>query len=187
MFLIVDGYNIIGAWPEFRGDVDLSQSRDKLIHTLADYAGYEKCRLVLVFDGYRAGKKSLNVEQINGITVVYTRQHETADHFIERTVDEYLEGVPKYAHADVRVATNDGLEQSVVLSRGAVRMTASELRAQIFSVRARHRQNSGNKGYTAARAGDGAALSTGAPLEDRLTEQQKSMLERMRRGNDESL
>lgn len=118
MYLIVDGYNIIGAWPEFAGESDLAHSRDRLIHLLADYAGYTGHQLTVVFDGYGGSKKLATVEQVFGITVVYTRQHETADHYIERAVDLFLDGVPRYAHADVRVATNDALEPSVILSRG---------------------------------------------------------------------
>ena len=174
MFLIVDGYNIIGAWPEFKGIDDLSLSRDKLIHYLADYAGYTGHQVTLVFDGYAGNKLISSAEEVFGITVVFTRQHETADHYIERAVDIFLDGVPRYAHADVRVATNDALEQSVILSRGAVRMSASELRRDVQNARRRRNREQTEQKQV-------------KPLtfEDRLTESQKKMLERMRRGNDE--
>ncbi len=174
MFLIVDGYNIIGAWPEFQGIEDLSLSRDKLIHSLADYAGYTGHQVTLVFDGYAGSRLAPTVEQVFGITVVYTRQHETADHYIERAVDVFLDGVPRYAHADVRVATNDALEQSVILSRGAVRMSAAELRREMQNARRkRNREQSEQKKVKAA------------TFEDRLTQAQREYLERIRRGHDD--
>jgi predicted RNA-binding protein with PIN domain len=171
VLLIVDGYNIIGAWPEFAKTVDLAQSRDRLIHMLADYAGFSGAKIILVFDGYGSDKKSVTLEEQFGIQVVYTRQHETADHYIERTVDQFLEGMPKFARADVRVATNDALEQSVVLSRGAIRLPAAELRREVLSVRGAGRERHGGGG-------------TRRPMtfEDRLTDAQKERLERMRRG-----
>lgn len=172
MHLIVDGYNIIGAWPQFqRAGGDLSQARDQLIHILADYAGFTGCELHLVFDGYASTKKTTTIERQFGITVVYTRQHETADHYIERYVDTYLDGLPRYAHADIRVATNDALEQSVILARGAVRLSATELlgdvRAQKRLSQREHAQSKHIKPMT---------------FEDRLTNAQKIKLERMRRG-----
>ncbi len=174
MYLIVDGYNIIGAWPEFKDDQDLSLSRDKLIHLLSDFAGYSGDQLTLVFDGYGGDKKVSTVEQVFGITVVYTRQHETADHYIERAVDQFLDGVPRYAHADVRVATNDALEQSVILSRGAVRMSASELRRELNAARRRR-----------VREQTQQQKLKPSTFEDRLSDQQKQALERIRRGHDE--
>ena len=174
MYLIVDGYNIIGAWPEFAGESDLAHSRDRLIHLLADYAGYTGHRLTVVFDGYGGSKKLATVEQVFGITVVYTRQHETADHYIERAVDLFLDGVPRYAHADVRVATNDALEQSVILSRGAVRMSAAELRRDLLAAKRRRQKEQGER-----------ARIKPSTFEDRLDDRQRELLDRMRRGHDE--
>lgn len=142
-YLIVDGYNIIFAWEDLKelSRVNIDAARDKLKDELCNYQGYRKCHLILVFDAYKAkgnpGKhefydgrshtigKEMPSDLKNGIEVVYTKQDETADAFIERTVHDIRD---KYR---VTVATSDGLEQQTIMSLGALRMSARELRETI--------------------------------------------------------
>lgn len=139
-YLIVDGYNIIFAWKELNelSRINMDAARDKLKDELCNYQGYKRCRLLLVFDAYKTkgnpgrsefydGRshklvKEQDNNRENGIEVVYTKQDETADAYIERTVHTLRE---KYR---VTVATSDGLEQQTVLSLGALRMSANELK-----------------------------------------------------------
>ena len=120
--LYVDGYNIIGAWAEAdRENWPLDECRDRLVHLLQDYAGYTGQEVCVVFDGYRADRTVRTVEDRDNLTVVYTRHGETADHYIERMCQQ----LPKYREA--RVATSDSIEQTIILGRGATRMSAREL------------------------------------------------------------
>lgn len=120
--LIVDGYNVIGAWKEAeKAGWSMDECRDRLSRLLENYCGYTGEEAVLVFDGYRSDRKVRSEETSGSLTVVFTMQDETADSYIER----YAAHVPKYRL--VRVATSDGLEQSQVLSTGAVRLTSHEL------------------------------------------------------------
>lgn len=128
--LYVDGYNIIGAWSEAeKNQWPLDECRDRLIHILEDYAGYTDQEVWLVFDGYKAGSVRRSIEQRTGMTIVYTKHGETADHFIERK----CQLLPKYREA--RVATSDGVEQTLILGRGATRLSARELWRELRQVR----------------------------------------------------
>ena len=90
--LYVDGYNVIGAWPQAqRENWPLDVCRDRLIHLLEDYAGYSGQEVWLVFDGYRTDRTLRTVDERDGLTVVYTRHGETADHYIERASAELAE------------------------------------------------------------------------------------------------
>ena len=129
--LYVDGYNIIGAWPEAnRENWPLDDCRDRLIHLLQDYAGYTGQEVWVVFDGYKADRTVRSVEMRAELTVVYTRHGETADHYIERMCQQ----LPKYREA--RVATSDSIEQTIILGRGATRMSARELWRELNQERA---------------------------------------------------
>ena len=120
--LYVDGYNIIGAWAQAnREQWPLDECRDRLIHLLEEYAGYTGQEVWLVFDGYKADRPLRSVEIRAELTVVYTRHGETADHYIERMCQQ----LPKYREA--RVATSDSIEQTLILGRGATRLSAREL------------------------------------------------------------
>ena len=120
--LYVDGYNIIGAWAlANREQWPLDECRDRLIHLLQDYAGYTGQEVCVVFDGYKADRPLRSVEAREDFTVVYTRHGETADHYIERMCQQ----LPKYREA--RVATSDSIEQTLILGRGATRLSAREL------------------------------------------------------------
>ena len=121
--LIVDGYNIIFALPELKelSKVNIDSAKDALKDMLANYQGYKGCRVMVVFDGYRKKGNLGSVEKYFSLEVVHTKQDETADAYIERTVHDL---VSKYK---ITVATNDNLEQLTILSQGALRMSASML------------------------------------------------------------
>ena len=128
--LYVDGYNIIGAWGKAtREQWSIDKSRDQLAHLLADYAGYTDQEVWLVFDGYMSTRTQRSVDKLAGLTIVFTKQNETADQYIERQCHE----MPKYRTA--RVATSDATEQTVILGRGATRVSARELLAELESER----------------------------------------------------
>ena len=125
--LIVDGYNIIFALPELKelSKVNIDSAKDALKDMLANYQGFKGCRLMLVFDGYRKKGNPGSVEKYFDLEVVHTKQDETADAYIERTVHELIS---KYR---ITVATNDSLEQLTILSQGALRMSAGMLVQEI--------------------------------------------------------
>lgn len=131
-FLLVDGYNIIHAWDELRElmeDVSLESARQRLMDILSNYKGTHKgMTLILVFDGYLVKGNIGTVYEYHNLYVVYTKEAETADHYIERVVT----ALPK--HYRVRVATGDGLEQLIIYGQGAVRLTARELWNEVQAV-----------------------------------------------------
>lgn len=136
-FLIVDGYNIIHAWPELEDltNVSLESARIKLMDILCNYQGVSGETVILVFDGYLVKGSLGSVMEYNNIFVVYTKEAETADHYIEKTVFN----IPKEYR--VKVATNDGLEQTIIMGKGAVRITATELKQMIEHEEKNIRQN----------------------------------------------
>ena len=137
--LIVDGYNVIGAWREAEKERwSIDECRDRLLRLLEDYSGYSGEDVVLVFDGYQSDRKTRTEEQFGNLTLVYTRHGETADSYIERLVAQ----TPKYRA--VRVATSDGLEQMIILGHGAVRVPAAELEFEVKQVEAEIRRAIGS-------------------------------------------
>ncbi len=129
-YLIIDGYNIIFAWDELNETAkeNLDLARIKLINMLCNYQGYRQCKVILVFDAYRVKSGTRCVEDIPDIKVVYTKEKETADMFIEKTVHD-LKGKHR-----IRVATSDGIEQILVMGNGAVRVSASEFIRELKDV-----------------------------------------------------
>lgn len=121
--VIVDGYNIIFALKELKelSKINIDSAKDKLKDMLANYQGYKNCRLMVVFDGYKRKGNTGSNEKYFDLEVVHTKQDETADAYIERTVHQLVD---KYK---ITVVTNDGLEQLTILSQGALRMSASML------------------------------------------------------------
>ena len=170
MEFLIDGYNMIGAWPEFRTSPDISHSREKLVEMLADFAGFTGSRVTVVFDGYKGDKKQTSIEEVAGVTVVYTRRNETADHYIERTVDERMRVLPRYGAAAIRVATSDATEQSVIFLRGAIRVPAKEMRLLL-------RQAKGEQSARPAARKKQGVLT----FEDRLSPEVREKLEKLRR------
>ncbi|MCH5204766.1 MAG: TetM/TetW/TetO/TetS family tetracycline resistance ribosomal protection protein [Oscillospiraceae bacterium] len=131
-YLLVDGYNIIFAWDELKEIAarNLDSARVKLISIMCNYQAFRRCNLILVFDAYRV-KSDREIETVGGITVVYTKEAETADAFIEKTA-HYLGKSEKDNR--VRVATNDGLEQLIIIGGGAQRVSAEILRLEVDEV-----------------------------------------------------
>ena len=126
-YIIVDGYNIIFAWEDLaqQARADLEAARRQLCDILSSYAGFTKCRLVVVFDGWKQKGNPGEKSQLNNIQVVYTKEGETADAYIEALADEIGNN---YA---VRVASSDGLVQLSSFRSGVLRMSARELREEV--------------------------------------------------------
>ncbi len=122
-YLLVDGYNIIFSWKELNelSKSNLSAAREKLMDMLCNYQGFRKCTLILVFDAYKVEGFQGEVEKYHNIFVVYTKEAETADQYIEKTVHQIGK---KYK---VTVATSDATEQVIIWGTGALRMSAREL------------------------------------------------------------
>ena len=136
-YLIVDGYNIIFAWEELATIArdDLEAARRSLCDRLSSYAGFKKCRIVVVFDGYKVKGNPGEKTQYHNIQVVFTRENETGDAYIEALVSEIG---PNY---NLRVATSDGLVQLSSLRSGVLRMSARELKAEMHEASKEMRQH----------------------------------------------
>lgn len=119
-YLLVDGYNVIFSWEHLRELTErgLDGARQALINILCNYQGYSKCNLILVFDAYRVKGQHREVETVNGITIVYTREAETADMYIEKASHKLAK------NNRVRVVTSDALEQMIILGNGALRVSS---------------------------------------------------------------
>ena len=130
-YIIVDGYNIIFAWEKLaeQARADLDAARRQLCDILSSYAGYTKCRLVVVFDGYKQKGNPGEKSQFHNIQVVYTKEGETADAYIESLADQIGNN---YA---VRVASSDGLVQLSSFRSGVLRMSARELQLEVENAR----------------------------------------------------
>ena len=131
-YLLVDGYNIVNAWPELkaRAQTDLEGARLLLMDILSNYQGFTSQRVILVFDAYRVPNNPGRVVRHHNIDVVYTAEAETADSYIEKATYEISK------RNRVRVATSDGLEQLIILGNGALRVPATELRREVEAVNA---------------------------------------------------
>ena len=125
--LLVDGYNIIFSWKELRelAETDMNAARTHLAETLSNYQGYRKMPVILVFDAYRVSGATEHVERYHDVSIVYTREAETADRYIEKAVHHMA------AEYDITVATSDGAEQIIILGGGAKRMSARDLLEEI--------------------------------------------------------
>ena len=126
-YLLVDGYNIIFAWDELKEAAkdNLDLARSLLINMLCNYQGFKQCNLILVFDAYKVKGNHGEIEKHHNITVIYTKEAETADMFIEKATHELSR------NHRVRVATSDNLEQLIILGNGAYRVSASEFYDEI--------------------------------------------------------
>ena len=129
-YLLVDGYNIIFAWEDLKelAAVNIDGARERLMDILCNYQGFKKSTLILVFDAYKVKGNPGSVETYHNIHVVYTKEVETADQYIEKTVHEIGR---KYR---VTVATSDQLEQVIILGQGGQRMSARELLEDVIEV-----------------------------------------------------
>jgi len=148
-YLLVDGYNIIFAWEELKSlaQSNLDAARKALCDLLCNYQGYRKCEVIAVFDAYKVRGGQGSVEKYHNIHVVYTREAETADAYIERTTYELGK------RHRVKVATSDGPEQLIIMGHGALRLSASGFReemeqteGQIAELLARNNRQGGGRG-----------------------------------------
>ncbi len=128
-YLLVDGYNIIFAWESLKelAQVNLDSARGRLMDILSNFQGYRKMHLILVFDAYKVKGNPGSTVRYHNIDVVYTKEAETADQYIEKVTHEI--GRKHY----VRVATSDGLEQLIIMGAGAIRVSARELLEEVMS------------------------------------------------------
>ncbi len=127
-YLLVDGYNIIFAWENLNelAKVSLDGARGRLMDILSNYQGYRRMHLILVFDAYKVKGNPGSTARYHNIDVVYTKEAETADQYIEKVTHEIGK---KYR---VRVATSDGLEQLIIMGAGAIRVSAGELLEEVM-------------------------------------------------------
>ena len=141
-YLLVDGYNIIHAWEGLRAAAhqDLDGAREQLIHRLRNYQGWKRNKVIVVFDAYKVKGNPGSVERLGDLFVVYTKEAETADMYIEKTT--YALAKERRDHR-VRVATSDGLEQMIILGHGAVRVPAAELEFEVRQAEADIRRTIG--------------------------------------------
>lgn len=126
-YLLVDGYNIIFSWEELNvlAKDNLDLARSTLINILCNYQGFRQCKVILVFDAYKIPGSYREIEKVGNITVVYTKEAETADMYIEKTAHRLGK---EYR---VRVATSDRLEQIIILGSNAYRVSAEEFREEV--------------------------------------------------------
>lgn len=126
-YLLVDGYNIIFAWEDLKelAKENIAGARGKLMDILCNYQGYKKNTIILVFDGYKVQGNPGEVMKYHNIYVVYTKEAETADQYIEKTVHEIAK-----KHR-VSVATSDAMEQMIIIGQGAYRISANDLLEEI--------------------------------------------------------
>jgi uncharacterized protein len=167
--LIVDGYNMIFAWPDLAAlkDVKLEDARDLLVSMLADYGAMTRQQVTVVFDSHRRADAEASEQRIAGVQVVYSGRKTSADHVIERLV------FGARSTDEVTVATSDGLQRDYALGRGVKTVSAIVFRGQIdAALQQRDRQI----GDTRARS------DISRRLEDRLDPETRERLDRIRRG-----
>ena len=130
-YLLVDGYNIIFSWEELQelAKENMDAARNKLMDILCNYQGFKNCILILVFDAYKVKGNVGEVLDYHNIHVVYTKEAETADQYIEKVTHE----IAKEHH--VTVATSDALEQLIILGKGATRLSANDLKEEVNRIR----------------------------------------------------
>ena len=169
-YLLVDGYNIIFAWEDLKelAAVNIDGARERLMDILCNYQGFKKSTLILVFDAYKVKGNPGIVETYHNIHVVYTKEAETADQYIEKTVHEIGR---KYR---VTVATSDQLEQVIILGQGGQRMSARELLEDVIEVSHQIRETARQK-----------SSSEKNYLFDHLDEETATRMERIRLGEEE--
>ena len=130
-YLYVDGYNIINDWEELKkkAEIDLEGARNDLIEILVEYHHLTRIEIILVFDAHMVKANNGKEYKYKGIKCIYTKEKETADHYIEKNIDSLGR------NERVVVATSDWLEQQIVLARGATRISARELKLEIQKVK----------------------------------------------------
>lgn len=169
--LIVDGYNVIFAWPELAElkDVKLEDARDLLVAILADYAAMTRQRVTVVFDSHRRPSAEASEQQVSGVQVIYSGRGASADHVIERLVYEAR------ASDEVTVATSDALQRDMTLGKGIKTVSALVLKGQVEAALAGRDVQINDRN---------ARSDLSRRLEDRLDPKTRERLDRFRRGQD---
>lgn len=129
-YLLVDGYNIIFAWDELKkiAKDNLDAARNRLMDILCNYQGFRQCNIILVFDGYKVKGNIGEVEKYHNITIVYTKEAETADMYIEKTTHNLSKNYR------VKVATSDRTEQIIIMGKGAIKVSAEQFKLEVDMV-----------------------------------------------------
>jgi len=127
-YLFVDGYNIINSWEKLKelSKLSLEVAREELIEIMSEYQIYSGIKIIIVFDAHLVKGNSGTIDNVKGVKIVYTKENETADQYIEKILDDI--GRVKR----VRVATSDWMEQQIILGRGGTRISARELELEIL-------------------------------------------------------
>lgn len=167
--LLVDGYNVVNAWPELAALMDnLEHARDKLVDILGGYGAYKDYKIIVVFDAHGVKGPDITLEVLPGkLQVVYTKQGETADSYIEKTAYRMVrEGL------DVYVVTSDWAEQLTILGVGAWRIPVRELRNEVLQMDKRIHEGYGKTSFNGRRR----------ELEGRINQDVLKRLNEMRQG-----
>ena len=164
--IFVDGYNVINSWPELKKvkEYSFEGARMKLVDSLQNYSTYNGCRIVLVFDAHMVAGRGESKERIGNLTIVFTKDGEPADSYIEKRVNDIGR------KTEVFVVTSDSLEQQTIFQRGAVRMSSLEFYHEILKVEGNIRKKTLKLQEHKRRR-----------LEDVIEEDIKEKLEKMRR------
>lgn len=135
-FLLVDGYNVIHAWDNLKEmlEISLDSARQKLLDVMSNYQACKNITVIVVFDAYLVKGSVGSAKQYHNIYVVYTKEAETADNYIEKVVNR----LPR--HYKVRVATSDALEQLIILGHGATRISAQGLYQEVHGTEKKMRE-----------------------------------------------
>lgn len=167
--IFVDGYNVINSWPELKNikEYSFEAARHELVENLSNYAAYKGYKIFIIFDAHMVrGSMEKKEKASNNVVVVFTKEGETADAFIERTVNKIGRKI------EVFVVTSDSLEQQIVFQRGAVRMSSIEFYHEVQSIESRIQKKIERK-YSEKRY----------TLEDRIQKDMLEKLEKIRRSN----
>lgn len=169
-FLIVDGYNVINAWDGLKQLTvkDLETARDTLVSYIQEYAKMKGYEAYIVFDAYKVKGQSENIENHHGVTVVFTKENQTADSYIEK----FISSLSRYD--EVAVVTSDYAEQQIVLGKGCSRIPARELIEDLNKQKKNIRNNSKSK----------QKYNTMNRLENRIDSDVLRKLEEIRRRTD---
>ena len=167
--LIVDGYNVINVRKPVRESLVLEDARRRLTDRLHDYAGFSGQQIILVYDAWLSDRGQRSIENRGALQVVFTMKGETADCYIERLCDE-LEDDIRMRRAEVRVATSDLVEQTIAFGRGAGRISSRELLMEMDMANQARGPRVGSTG------------SRSSTVADRLPEEIRLKLEKLRRG-----
>ena len=175
-YLLVDGYNIIFGWDDLKelSEGNIEAARNKLMDILCNYQGYRKMTLILVFDAYKVEGNPGSVQDYHNIHVVYTKEAETADQYIEKVTKEISK-----KHRVV-VATSDALEQVIILGQGAERLSARGLREEIDAAEEEIRAELERQNHLLKKEPSGKRY-----LFDGLPEEMANILEQIRLGENE--